>query len=118
MTRPATRKNLAPRPINEAITNPGKLRSRTEIADGVQLEKLKALFTPIKIGPLELSNRIIMPAITTLYDVEDSSRWVDFYAERARGGAGLLIVGGLQTLFPGRISRLGKPRFAEKPPRS
>ena len=49
-----------------------------------------------------------MPAITTLYDVEDSSRWVDFYAERARGGAGLLIVGGLQTLFPGRISRLGK----------
>ena len=63
-----------------------------------------------------------MPAISTLYDVEDSSRWVDFYAERARGGAALLIVGGLQTLFPGRISRLGKvhlyadqyiPRLAE-----
>jgi 2,4-dienoyl-CoA reductase (NADPH2) len=72
------------------------------------LANLKTLFTPIKIGPLELPNRIIMPAITTLFDLEESSRWIDFYVERARGGAGLLIVGGLQTLFPGRESRLGK----------
>lgn len=49
-----------------------------------------------------------MPAISTLFDIADDTRWVDFYAERARGGAGLLIVGGLQTLFPGRTSRLGK----------
>jgi 2,4-dienoyl-CoA reductase (NADPH2) len=72
------------------------------------LTNLKTLFTPIKIGPLELPNRIIMPAITTLFDLEENSRWIDFYVERARGGAGLLIVGGLQTLFPGRKSRLGK----------
>jgi 2,4-dienoyl-CoA reductase (NADPH2) len=77
------------------------------------LNEIKNLFTTIKIGPLELPNRIIMPAITTLFDVEENSRWVDFYAERARGGAGLLIVGGLQTLFPGRISRLGKVHLYE-----
>jgi len=75
--------------------------------------QMKALFTPIKIGPLELPNRIIMSAITTLYDVENNSRWIDFYEERARGGAGLLIVGGLQTIFPGRISRLGKVHLYE-----
>jgi len=72
------------------------------------LARLKTLFTPINIGPLALPNRIIMPAITTLIDNVEISRWVDFYAERAKGGAGLLIVGGLQTLFPGRESRLGK----------
>jgi 2,4-dienoyl-CoA reductase (NADPH2) len=72
------------------------------------LASLKTLFTPIKIGPLELPNRIIMPALTTLFDIVENSRWLNFYVERARGGAGLLIVGGLQTLFPGRESRLGK----------
>lgn len=76
--------------------------------DGDKLASLKTLFTPIKIGPLELPNRIIMPAITTLFDLGENSRWFDFYVERAKGGAGLLIVGGLQTLFPGRESRLGK----------
>jgi 2,4-dienoyl-CoA reductase-like NADH-dependent reductase (Old Yellow Enzyme family)/thioredoxin reductase len=72
------------------------------------MASLETLFTPINIGPLQLPNRIIMPAVTTLFDLEENSRWVDFYVERARGGVGLLIVGGLQTLFPGRESRLGK----------
>jgi 2,4-dienoyl-CoA reductase-like NADH-dependent reductase (Old Yellow Enzyme family)/thioredoxin reductase len=83
--------------------------------DGDKLARLKTLFTPIKIGPLELPNRIIMPAITTLFDFEENSRWVDFYVERAKGGAGLLIVGGLQTLFPGRESRLGKVHLYRDP---
>jgi len=77
------------------------------------LVMLKALFTPLKIGPLELPNRIVLSAITTLFDLEDGSRWINFYQERARGGAGLLIVGGLQTIFPGRISRLGKVHLYE-----
>jgi 2,4-dienoyl-CoA reductase (NADPH2) len=76
--------------------------------DGENLASLKTLFTPINIGSLELPNRIIMPAITTLFDLMEDSRWINFYVERARGGAGLVIVGGLQTLFPGRESRLGK----------
>ena len=44
------------------------------------------LFEPIKIGSMELKNRLIMPALTTLYEFEGGSRYADFYAERARAG--------------------------------
>jgi 2,4-dienoyl-CoA reductase (NADPH2) len=66
------------------------------------MAKLEKLFQPSKIGPMELPNRIIMVAVTTRYDFEDSNRLADFYAARAQGGAGLIITGALQTLFPGR----------------
>ena len=64
--------------------------------------KLKKLFQPFKIGPLELPNRIIMIAVSTRYDFEESNRLANFYAERAKGGVGLIITGALQTLYPGR----------------
>jgi len=70
--------------------------------------KLEKLFQPAKIGPLELPNRIIMVAMTTRYDFEESSRLADFYAARARGGVGLIITGALQTLFPGRKTGTGR----------
>lgn len=69
--------------------------------------KLRKLFEPIKIGEMELPNRIIMPAITTYYDFEEGDRQANFYAARARGGAGLLIIGALQALYPGRKSDIG-----------
>lgn len=72
------------------------------------MNKPEMLFQKIKIGTLELPNRIIMPAITTNYDFEDSRRLASFYAERADGGAGLLIVGALQTVYPGRRSLVGR----------
>ena len=65
------------------------------------MTSLKHLFKPIQIGPLTLKNRIIMPAVTTLYEFEGGSRYFDFYAERARGGASLVIIN-LQALYPGR----------------
>lgn len=53
------------------------------------------LFQPIRINKLEVPNRILMPAMhlnmAKNYQVTD--RLVDFYAERARGGAGLICVG-------------------------
>ncbi|GFO56463.1 hypothetical protein GMSM_34700 [Geomonas sp. Red276] len=53
------------------------------------------LFQPITINRLEVKNRIFMPAMhlnmAANYAVGD--RLVDFYAERARGGAGLITVG-------------------------
>lgn len=70
--------------------------------------KLEKLFQPIKIGSLELPNRIIMPAITTNYDLEHCGRLASFYAERAEGGAGLLIIGALQTIYPGRRSHISR----------
>jgi 2,4-dienoyl-CoA reductase-like NADH-dependent reductase (Old Yellow Enzyme family)/thioredoxin reductase len=70
--------------------------------------KLEKLFQPLKVGSLEIKNRIVMVAVTTRYDFEESDRLPRFYAERAKGGAGLIITGALQTLFPGR--KLGAGR--------
>lgn len=57
---------------------------------------MPTLLTPIEIGGLKLRNRIVMPAMHLLYtpDGEVSDRFIAFYEERAKGGAGLLIVGG------------------------
>ncbi len=53
------------------------------------------LFQPITINRMEVKNRIFMPAMhmnmAGNYAVSD--RLVDFYTERARGGAGMITVG-------------------------
>lgn len=53
------------------------------------------LFQPITINAMEVKNRIFMPAMhlnmAANYAVTD--RLVDFYAERARGGVGMITVG-------------------------
>ena len=70
------------------------------------MERLTRLFEPISIGSLTLKNRIIMPAVTTLFDLEGGSRYADFYVERARGGASLIVLN-MQALYPGRAGRSG-----------
>jgi len=55
----------------------------------------KKLLSPIDIGTLHLKNRIVMPAMGTGYAAEDGTatdRLIDYFAFRAIGGAGLLIV--------------------------
>jgi len=54
------------------------------------------LFSPITINSLELRNRIVMTAMHLGYTPEGfvTDRLVEFYTARARGGAGLIIVGG------------------------
>lgn len=54
------------------------------------------LFEPIKIGNMYLKNRIVMSSMNLGYahDGEVNQRIIDFYAERARGEAGLIMVGG------------------------
>ncbi|MBR0474991.1 MAG: FAD-dependent oxidoreductase [Erysipelotrichaceae bacterium] len=52
------------------------------------------LFEPGRIGNLELKNRIVMPAMgCSLAEVtgEPGPRMIKYYAERAKGGAGLII---------------------------
>jgi 2,4-dienoyl-CoA reductase (NADPH2) len=70
--------------------------------------KLEELFQPAKIGSLEIANRIIMTAVTTRYDFEESDRLSRFYAERAKGGVGLIITGALQTIYPSRKTGAGR----------
>jgi len=67
------------------------------------------LFTPIKIGTLEVKNRIIMPAMHTGFASEDgyiTERMIRYYAERAKGGAGLIIVEYTAVEGRGRKSNL------------
>lgn len=53
------------------------------------------LFLPITINGMEVKNRIFMPAmhLNMAGNYAVSDRLVDFYAERARGGAGMITVG-------------------------
>jgi len=54
------------------------------------------LFSPLKIGHLELKNRIVMGSMHT--GLEDSFEQMEklgaFYEERAKGGVGLIVTGG------------------------
>ena len=70
------------------------------------------LFTPIHIGPLELKNRIVLAPMATHYADETGAvtdRLKDYYAERARGGTGLIIVesGYIHPLGRGGARRMG-----------
>jgi 2,4-dienoyl-CoA reductase-like NADH-dependent reductase (Old Yellow Enzyme family)/thioredoxin reductase len=55
----------------------------------------KHLFTPVKIGNMEVKNRIVMLPMTTGYPEADETvgdRFINFFAERAKGGAGFIII--------------------------
>jgi len=52
------------------------------------VNKPEILFSPIRIGAMELKNRIVMPAMVLGLNEEQAQA---FYVERARGGAGAVI---------------------------
>jgi len=59
------------------------------------MQQFKYLFTPIRIGTMEIRNRIVMLPLTTGFCESDETlgnRFINFYAERAKGGTGLIIV--------------------------
>ena len=64
------------------------------------------LFSPITINKMELKNRIVMTAMHLGYTPEGfvTDRLVNFYAARARGGVGLIIVGGCPIDDQGSMS--------------
>ncbi|MFX1365586.1 MAG: FAD-dependent oxidoreductase [Promethearchaeota archaeon] len=59
--------------------------------------KLIKLFEPFKIQDLEIKNRIVMPALGLGYTPkgEVTDIFSNFYEKRAKGGAGLIIIGGI-----------------------
>ncbi|MHA1913621.1 MAG: oxidoreductase [Promethearchaeota archaeon] len=58
------------------------------------VEEVKYLFQPITIGDVEISNRIMMAPMNTRfgYDGYVKDQLVDYYVERAKGGAGFICV--------------------------
>ena len=68
------------------------------------------LFETIKINQLELKNRIYMPAMhmNMAVNFEVTDQLIDFYAERARGGVGLITVGyATVDEYSGNVTNIG-----------
>ncbi len=66
------------------------------------MKEYQRLFAPGKIGKLEIKNRIAMAAMAMFYVSEDGSvsdRQLAYYAERARGGVGVIIT---EAAYPRR----------------
>ncbi|MEK9754662.1 MAG: FAD-dependent oxidoreductase [Rhodospirillaceae bacterium] len=62
------------------------------------------LFTPIRVGHLELANRVLMGSMHTgLEDIPGLARLAAFLGARARGGAALLVTGGFSPIAAGRL---------------
>lgn len=74
------------------------------------------LLSPLQVGTTTLKNRILMGSMHTgLEEAPDGyAKMAAFYAERARGGAALMVTGGIS---PNREGRLGlgdgEPAFPE-----
>ncbi|MPZ68488.1 MAG: FAD-dependent oxidoreductase [Actinobacteria bacterium] len=60
---------------------------------GASGSELSLVWQPLQIGPLEVRNRIMMTALTTLYGRDHvlSDRHIAYYRERARGGVALMV---------------------------
>lgn len=73
--------------------------------------RLTRLFEPGRIGKLEIRNRIVMAPISTFSCQNGlvTDAMIDFYAERARGGVGLIIT---RLANVDRLAPLGKTSAA------
>lgn len=67
------------------------------------------LFQPLDLGFTQLKNRVLMGSMHTGLEEEKNgfAKLAAFYAERARGGVGLIVTGGISPNFRGRISPFG-----------
>lgn len=56
-----------------------------------------ALFRPIRIGSMELKNRIVMAPMTRGFAIDGAvgTLHADYYRKRAEGGVGLVITEGV-----------------------
>ena len=60
------------------------------------MRNMKLLFTPIRIGRMEVKNRIVMsPMSTNLGSPQGyvTPPLIQYFAARARGGVGLIVTG-------------------------
>ncbi|MFH1087216.1 MAG: FAD-dependent oxidoreductase [Chloroflexota bacterium] len=66
------------------------------------------LFQPLRIGKLQLKNRIVMPPMLTRYSTDGTvtGQQIDYYRARARSGVGLVIPEAFYACrgYPGRLA--------------
>ncbi len=67
------------------------------------------LLAPLDLGFTTLANRVLMGSMHTgLEEASDGyERMAAFYAERAKGGVGLIVTGGIAPNFAGRVEPRG-----------
>ena len=79
------------------------------------MARLKHLFSPIRIGSMEVENRVVMPGMTVGFGVDEegcpTDQLVAFYAERAKGRPGMIVVSST-LVHPAGLGRLGPRRIA------
>lgn len=66
-----------------------------------------ALFEPLTLGPITLPNKIIMSALTRARSVPTNipnELNVEYYTQRAKGGAGLIVSEGVPVVLQGCVS--------------
>ena len=74
------------------------------------------IFKPIKIGNVELKNRLAMAPVTTNYTQAGypTEQFIAFLAARAKGGIGLLVTPPAVNLFSGSPTHVLFPLLSEK----
>lgn len=66
--------------------------------------KYPNMFRPLDFGFLKLNNRVIMGSMhTNLEETKNWSRIANFYSERAKGGVGLIVTGGIAPNKEGAV---------------
>jgi len=68
------------------------------------MSEFKHLFTPIQIGSVTVRNRIGVPPHGTGRLTKAPERWIQYFVERAKGGAGWITTGDMGPLDPGGVS--------------
>lgn len=81
------------------------------------MERYNALFSPLKIGKVEVPNRIAMmpmgvfsPRLLNLNSVAYTKEGADYYIERAKGGTGLIITGLMPIINDMGFCILNRPK--------
>ncbi|QBY03956.1 NADPH-dependent 2,4-dienoyl-CoA reductase [Thalassotalea sp. HSM 43] len=67
------------------------------------------LLSPLDLGFTQLSNRVLMGSMHTGLEEERNgfAKLAAFYEERAKGGVGLIVTGGISPNFRGRVAPFG-----------
>ncbi len=82
----------------------------------MQENRFSEIFEPIKIGNVEIKNRLAMAPVTTNFAMAGypTEEFLAFLGARARGGVGLLVTPPAVNLFPGSPTHVLFPMLSEK----
>lgn len=105
----ASREALTPELRNQLVRRKREIIAHlAESSGGAAEAPFARLLAPVRVGPLALRNRIVLSPMQVDFNGPDggvTDRTVAYYAERAAGGAGLVVVEATDVDFPvGRIT--------------